>query len=65
MHSAHSWRDYFKVNTDHKVIGVQYLVTVFFFFVVFEQIFANSCANWRSRVSRSGETYNGAACTRR
>jgi cytochrome c oxidase subunit 1 len=25
-------RDYFKVNTDHKVIGVQYLVTTFFFF---------------------------------
>jgi cytochrome c oxidase subunit I len=33
-HGATSWRDYFRVNTDHKVIGVQYLVTVFFFFVV-------------------------------
>jgi cytochrome c oxidase subunit 1 len=33
-HGAYSWRDYFRVNTDHKVIGVQYLVTVFFFFVV-------------------------------
>ena len=33
-HGAHSWRDYFKVNTDHKVIGIQYLVTTFFFFVV-------------------------------
>ena len=22
-HGAHSWRDYFKVNTDHKVIGTQ------------------------------------------
>ena len=33
-HGAYSWRDYFKVNTDHKVIGVQYLVTTFFFFVV-------------------------------
>ena len=32
-HGAYSWRDYFKVNTDHKVIGVQYLVTTFFFFV--------------------------------
>jgi cytochrome c oxidase subunit I len=21
-HGAHSWRDYFRVNTDHKVIGV-------------------------------------------
>src|SRR5918996_116838 len=33
-HGAQSWRDYFRVNTDHKVIGIQYLVTTFFFFTV-------------------------------
>jgi cytochrome c oxidase subunit 1 len=33
-HGAHSWKDYFKVNTDHKVIGVQYVVTSFFFLLV-------------------------------
>jgi cytochrome c oxidase subunit 1 len=33
-HGAYSWRDYFKVNTDHKVIGVQYVVTSFFFLFV-------------------------------
>jgi cytochrome c oxidase subunit 1 len=33
-HGAYSWKDYFRVNTDHKVIGVQYLVTTLFFFVV-------------------------------
>jgi cytochrome c oxidase subunit 1 len=33
-HGAYTWKDYFKVNTDHKVIGIQYLVTVFFFFFV-------------------------------
>jgi cytochrome c oxidase subunit 1 len=33
-HGAHSWRDYFRVNTDHKVIGIQYVVTSFFFFFV-------------------------------
>jgi cytochrome c oxidase subunit I len=33
-HGAYSWKDYFRVNTDHKVIGVQYTVTVFLFFVV-------------------------------
>ena len=33
-HGAHSWRDYFRVNTDHKVIGIQYTVTSFFFFLV-------------------------------
>jgi cytochrome c oxidase subunit I len=33
-HGATSWRDYFRVNTDHKVIGVQYVTTTIFFFVV-------------------------------
>jgi cytochrome c oxidase subunit 1 len=32
-HGAYSWRDYFRVNTDHKVIGMQYLVTTIFFFL--------------------------------
>jgi cytochrome c oxidase subunit 1 len=33
-HGATSWRDYFRVNTDHKVIGIQYTVTSFFFLLV-------------------------------
>jgi len=33
-HGASSWRDYFKFNTDHKVIGIQYIVTTFFFFFI-------------------------------
>jgi cytochrome c oxidase subunit 1 len=33
-HGAYSWRDYFRINTDHKVIGVQYTVTSFFFLLV-------------------------------
>src|SRR3954467_9049416 len=33
-HGARSWKDYFRVNTDHKVIGIQYTVTSFFFFLV-------------------------------
>jgi cytochrome c oxidase subunit 1 len=33
-HGATSWRDYFRVNTDHKVIGIQYTVTAFFFLFV-------------------------------
>ena len=28
------WKDYFKVNTDHKVIGIQYICTSFFFLFV-------------------------------
>jgi cytochrome c oxidase subunit I len=31
-HGATGWRDYFTFNTDHKVIGVQYLVLSFAFF---------------------------------
>src|SRR4051812_50046704 len=33
-HGATSWKDYFRVNTDHKVIGIQYIVTTFFFFII-------------------------------
>jgi cytochrome c oxidase subunit 1 len=33
-HGAYSWKDYFRVNTDHKVIGIQYVVTSFFFLFV-------------------------------
>ncbi len=33
-HGARSWRDYFRVNTDHKVIGLQYILTTFVFFIL-------------------------------
>src|SRR5919204_3276628 len=33
-HGAYSWHDYFKVNTDHKVIGIQYICTTFIFFLI-------------------------------
>jgi cytochrome c oxidase subunit I len=33
-HGARNWKDYFKVNTDHKVIGIQYVVTSFFFMLI-------------------------------
>jgi cytochrome c oxidase subunit 1 len=33
-HGARSWKDYFRVNTDHKVIGIQYMVTTFTFFLI-------------------------------
>jgi cytochrome c oxidase subunit I len=33
-HGARNWRDYFRINTDHKVIGIQYTVTSFFFLLV-------------------------------
>lgn len=33
-HGATDWRDYFTFNTDHKVIGVQYIVVSFVFFLL-------------------------------
>ncbi|NES84282.1 MAG: cytochrome c oxidase subunit I [Moorea sp. SIO2B7] len=33
-HKERKWQDYFTFNTDHKVIGIQYLVTSFFFYFV-------------------------------
>ncbi len=60
-HGARCWRDYFRVNTDHKVIGVQYVVTTIFFFIA-----AGLMAMFiRAELARPGsqfvdtETYNG------
>ncbi|HMT04462.1 MAG TPA: cbb3-type cytochrome c oxidase subunit I [Solirubrobacterales bacterium] len=33
-HGAREWRDYFRFNTDHKVIGIQYVVTTIVFFLI-------------------------------
>ena len=33
-HGAHSWKDYFHFNTDHKVIGIQYICFTFVFFFI-------------------------------
>jgi len=33
-HGARGWRDYFRPNTDHKVIGLQYLVATGIFFLI-------------------------------
>jgi cytochrome c oxidase subunit 1 len=33
-HGARGWRDYFRPNTDHKVIGMQYLVATGIFFLI-------------------------------
>ncbi len=61
MHGAHGWRDYFKVNTDHKVIGVQYLVIVFSFFVlagIFAELVRAELFSAGQTIG-DGETYNG------
>ncbi|HEX6663983.1 MAG TPA: cytochrome c oxidase subunit I [Gaiellaceae bacterium] len=60
-HGAYSWRDYFRVNTDHKVIGMQYLVTTIFFFLAGGML----AMLVRAELARPGmqffdnQTYNG------
>ncbi|MEO2139278.1 MAG: hypothetical protein ABGX91_03440, partial [Thermoleophilia bacterium] len=31
FHGVSNWKQYFRLNTDHKVIGIQYLAMTFFF----------------------------------
>src|SRR5829696_1975955 len=60
-HGAHSWRDYFRVNTDHKVIGVQYVTTTIIFMLAGGLL----AMFFRAELARPGmqfidpQTYNG------
>ncbi len=60
-HGARTWRDYFRVNTDHKVIGVQYLTTTMIFFIIGGML----AVLVRAELARPGiqyfdpQTYNG------
>ena len=52
-HGARRWQDYFRINTDHKVIGIQYLVTTIFFFLcggLFAMLF-------RAELAKPGDQY--------
>jgi cytochrome c oxidase subunit I len=60
-HGARSWKDYLRVNTDHKVIGMQYLVTTVIFFLIGGML----ALLVRAELARPGtqffdtQTYNG------
>jgi cytochrome c oxidase subunit 1 len=61
LHGARTWRDYLRVNTDHKVIGIQYLVTVFVFFVIggiMAELVRVELAEPGQQIA-DGETFNG------
>ncbi|MEW6581990.1 MAG: cytochrome c oxidase subunit I [Actinomycetota bacterium] len=61
LHGARTWRDYLRVNTDHKVIGVQYLVVVFTFLCVagaFAELLRTELARPGQQFA-DGETFNG------
>jgi cytochrome c oxidase subunit I len=60
-HGAYSWRDYFKFNTDHKVIGVQYVATTLIAFLVggaFAEIFRAELAHHGQQFMTT-EQFNG------
>src|ERR1700757_3410319 len=52
-HGARTWKDYFRINTDHKVIGIQYLVTTVFFFLVGGFL----AMLFRAELARPGDQY--------
>ena len=59
QHGAYSWRDYFRFNTDHKVIGLQYVTTTFIAFFVggmFAEIFRAELAHPVRTSSRPSST---------
>src|ERR1051325_4622730 len=60
-HGAHSWKDCFRPNTDHKVIGIQCVVTSFFFLFVGGLLAMLMRAELAAPGSQfvSGNTYNG------
>src|SRR5688500_2224889 len=60
-HGARTWRDYFRVNTDHKVIGIQYVVTSFIFMFIGGLLAMIVRAELASPGSQfvDGNTYNG------
>jgi cytochrome c oxidase subunit 1 len=60
-HGATSWKDYFRINTDHKVIGVQYTVTTFVFLILgglMAMLFRAELAEPGLQFF-DGQTYNG------
>jgi cytochrome c oxidase subunit 1 len=61
QHGATSWRSYFYINTDHKVIGIQYLVTSFTFMFIGGAVAMLMRAELAQPGSQlvDGQTFNG------
>ena len=54
-HGARRWQDYFHPNTDHKVIGIQYIATTFVFFLLGGFL----AMLFRAELARPGDQYFG------
>ncbi|MCP9489988.1 MAG: cbb3-type cytochrome c oxidase subunit I [Solirubrobacteraceae bacterium MAG38_C4-C5] len=61
QHGATSWRSYFAINTDHKVIGIQYVVTSFSFMFIGGAVAMLMRAELAQPGSQlvDGQTFNG------
>jgi cytochrome c oxidase subunit 1 len=61
QHGATSWHSYFRINTDHKVIGIQYVVTSFFFMFIGGAVAMLMRAELAQPGSQlvDGQTFNG------
>lgn len=61
QHGATSWRSYFRINTDHKVIGIQYIVTSFTFMFIGGAVAMLMRAELAQPGSQlvDGQTFNG------
>ncbi|MDQ3609083.1 MAG: cbb3-type cytochrome c oxidase subunit I [Actinomycetota bacterium] len=61
QHGATSWRSYFAINTDHKVIGIQYVVTSFTFMFIGGAVAMLMRAELAQPGSQlvDGQTFNG------
>jgi cytochrome c oxidase subunit 1 len=61
-HGARNWKSYFSFNTDHKVIGIQYTVTTFFFMVIsgaMAELIRAELANPGLQYVTDGNAFNG------
>ena len=60
-HGARRWQDYFRINTDHKVIGMQYLVSIVVFFLIggfLALLFRAEASRARGRKYFNPQTFN-------
>lgn len=61
FHGVSNWKQYFRLNTDHKVIGIQYLAMTFFFMLwggLMALLIRTELAAPGQQIA-DGETYNG------
>ena len=62
-HGAYSWKDYFRINTDHKVIGIQYTVHSFVYLLMAACSPCSCAPSSRSPAGSSSTRTRTTACS--